>query len=302
MRKDDLFKDLSLFVHQGSLRHEGIAEFQALVKQYYHAYGRRFAWRETTDPFRIVVSEVMLQQTQTDRVKDKYENFIAAFSGFEGLAGAPFARVLFYWQGLGYNRRALALHKLATIVCERFNGSLPADPDALVELPGIGKATAASICAFAFNYPSVFIETNIRAVYIHTFFRDKELVKDSEIVPLVAVTLDRQNSREWYYALMDYGAALKKTFTNPSRKSAHHVQQSRFEGSERQIRGMILKNLTLYRRLSFAELCEAIDRESDRIQRNLHNLCNEGFIIESGGVYSVKTHNEYVNESPKERF
>ena len=146
-----------------------LREFRKMVLTYYADHGRDLAWRTTTDPYRILVSEIMLQQTQVERVTVKYPAFIAAFPDFPSLAGAPLSDVLAVWQGMGYNRRAISLQKCARRVVEEYDTSLPQDPEVLETFPGIGRATAASICAFAFNMPVIFIETNIRRVFIHFF-------------------------------------------------------------------------------------------------------------------------------------
>ena len=203
------------------------------------------------DPYRIVVSEIMLQQTQTYRVEPKYLAFIKKFPNFRPLAKASTAEVLSAWQGLGYNRRALYLKKIAETVVKEYKGKLPSNSVELQKLSGIGPNTAGSIGAFAFNQPVVFIETNIRRVFIHFFFPKKQQVDDRDILKLVADTLDRKNSREWYFALMDYGATLRQAqgkllkgkFENPNRRSKHYAVQSKFEGSVRQTRGLILKTL-----------------------------------------------------------
>jgi A/G-specific adenine glycosylase len=186
-----------------------------------------------------VISEIMLQQTQTYRVEPKYQAFLAALPTIQDLAHADLRTVLTLWQGLGYNRRGKFLHMLAQEVMRKHEGVIPDTPELLVQLPGIGKATAGSICAFAFNKPTVFIETNIRTVFLYHFFAGQQGVDDRELFPLVAATVDQENPREWYYALMDYGVHLKKSLPNPSRSSKHHVIQSKFEGSDRQIRGAI---------------------------------------------------------------
>lgn len=267
------------FFHEKLLTTAGTEWFQKLIWDYYCANKRDFAWRQTHDPYHIVVSEIMLQQTQTSRVAEKYAQFIAALPTFEALAHASQREVLTLWSGLGYNRRGLALQKIAQRVVQEFNGQLPADPAILQTFSGIGPNTAGSICAFAFNMPVVFIETNIRAVYIHTFFKDRtDKVHDKELLPLIAQTVDPLQAREWYYALMDYGVMLKKAHKNPSRKSASHARQSTFEGSERQIRGMIIKLLTQFAALSFEQLAEHIKKESRRIERNLEDLCAEGLV------------------------
>ncbi len=255
-----------------------LQNFVKLIWNYYAHHKRDFPWRDNRSPYSIVVSEIMLQQTKTDRVIKKYTDFLSIFPSFESLAHASLKEVLLAWQGLGYNRRGMALQRTAQIIMSEYKGNLPNDPTRLVTFPGIGKATAASICAFAFNMPTIFIETNIRTVFINFFFKDRGEIKDNEILPLVAATVDATNPREWYYALMDYGVMLKKTLPNPSRKSAHHVQQSKFEGSDRQIRGMILKILTSQPYSAFDELCLLIPREPHRIEKALRELESEKFI------------------------
>jgi len=250
--------------------------FQKFIWQFYADHARQFPWRSTHDPYAIVVSEIMLQQTQTYRVEPKFIDWMLAFPSFEMLAQATLRDVLSAWQGLGYNRRGMALHKIAQIVMQEHAGHLPQDPAVLQTFPGIGKATAASICAFAFNMPTVFIETNIRAVYIHTFFRQHDEVTDKQLIPFVEQTLDHSNPREWYYALMDYGVHLKKMNKNPARKSAHHTQQSRFEGSDRQIRGAIVRLLTQHSSLHKSDLFKCIN--DDRVEKIAHQLSAEGLI------------------------
>ncbi len=266
---------------------EEIRAFQRQIYGYYKHHGRDFPWRRTTDPYNILVSEIMLQQTQVERVHDKYLEFIKMFSNFNVLAEAPQGDVLAMWQGLGYNRRALALKKLALEIVEVYGGVLPQDVNKLSSLPGIGKTTAGAILAFAFNMPSVFIETNIRRVFIHEFFRKKEDVKDGEIFPLVEATMDRENPREWYWALMDYGSMLKRKTENPNRRSAHYVRQPSFAGSDRQIRGLIIKKLLDESNLSVKDLNESIGINLDHLGRILRGLIHEGFICEENGFYKI---------------
>jgi len=257
---------------------KNIELFRETIWDFYHREGRLFAWRNIDDPYRVVISEVMLQQTQTNRVVNKYEQFILEFSSFEMLAMASLRDVLSIWQGLGYNRRGMYLHQLAKKVVDEHQGILPKNPLILETFPGIGKATAASICAFAFNVPTVFIETNIRTVFIHFFFKNETKVHDKEIMPLVAQTIDHENPREWYYALMDYGVMLKKIMPNPSRKSRHHAKQSKFEGSDRQIRGMILRLLTKNQSLSIKDLIDRLGKEAQRSEKIIDGMCIDGLM------------------------
>ena len=267
---------------------ETFSLFSDLVWSFYHAHARLMAWRETRDPYRILVSEVMLQQTQVNRVKEKYSEFIEAFPTFEALAAAPLSAVLDRWQGLGYNRRAVALHRAAGIVVADWGGILKEDPADLLTLPGIGKATAASIAAFAFNHPTVFIETNIRRVFIHCFYADREGVTDGEILPLVERTLDRANPREWYYALMDYGTFIAANHPNPNRKSAHYTKQSRFEGSDRQVRGRILRLLGAGP-ASSDDLNGELGEDAGRVGRLLLALKVEGFLEIEGNLVRIRS-------------
>jgi A/G-specific adenine glycosylase len=252
--------------------------FRIALRDFYHAHGRDMPWRTTTNPYHILVSEVMLQQTSVERTVAKYGEFITAFPDFPALAYAPLDTVLRVWQGMGYNRRAIALMRIAGLVVDEYSGILPSDPAVLATFPGIGKATAASIAAFAFNAPVVFIETNIRRVFIYCFFQDRSDVHDREIEPLVAATLDRENPREWYWALMDYGTHMKKTQENPNRKSAHYTRQPPFEGSRRQLRGKILRALLDRPGMKESELAAATGAEPELLREVLEEFRIEGFI------------------------
>ena len=261
--------------------------FREKVYRYYHEHGRRLPWRETSDPYRITVSEFMLQQTQVDRVLNKYPAFIKRFPAFQMLANAELRDVIAAWQGLGYNRRAKMLHDTAKTVMEQFEGTLPEDPETLRSLPGIGAATSCEIAAFAFNHPVVFIETNIRSVFIHEFFSDNTEVHDRDIMPLIEQALDRDKPREWYYALMDYGVMIKREHGNPSRRSRHHQRQSRFDGSDRQIRGAILRMLTDRQELPISVILYELDAEEARIREILTRLAEEGMVEIRGETVSI---------------
>lgn len=254
------------------------AAFKKIIWEYYRAHGRDFPWRRTRDPYRILVSEVMLQQTQTDRVVKFYEKFLRAFPSVQALARAPIRRILKIWQGLGYNRRALYLKRMAEVVVRDHNGKLPRSVEELRRLPGVGPTTAAAVGAFAFDIPSPMIETNIRSVYLHFFFPGRKNVPDAKLLPIIDQTLSRTHSREWYYGLMDYGVHLKKHHPNPSRRSAHHVRQSKFEGSNRQLRGAILKVHTQKSRLSVQALVRSTGRDAETIRRAVASLKKEGLI------------------------
>ncbi len=264
-----------------------ISLFQKKIWDFYKAQRRAFAWRHVSDPYQVLVSEVMLQQTQTHRVVEKFEEWMSAFPTFSLLAQATLHEVLLVWQGLGYNRRGKYLHESAKRVVTEFGAQLPSDPEVLVTFSGIGQATAASICAFAFNTPTVFIETNIRTVFLYTFFKKQERVHDREILSLVVQTIDRDNPRDWYYALMDYGVMLKRQLKISNKKSVHYTRQSRFEGSDRQIRGQIIRLLTQRVNLSFDDLIDILTCDSTRAQRIIITLSDEGFIWINNGFLSI---------------
>jgi A/G-specific adenine glycosylase len=264
-----------------------ITKFRRIVYDYYRNFGRDLPWRNTDNPYEILVSEVMLQQTQVSRVVERYGEFIKTFPDIASLAKARLHDILTVWQGLGYNRRALSLKRLAEIVNATYGGYIPSHVSLLVQLPGIGNATANAICAFAFNQPVVLIETNVRTVYIYHFFSTINTVKDSEIRPLVERTLDNNNPKHWYNALMDYGVALKKYCSNPGRKSAHYKAQSPFEGSARQVRGAILRALVTKPRQTFNELIKAVRFDPDVVKKNIQSLEKEGLIATKGRYISI---------------
>lgn len=219
-----------------------LARFIDKVRREGERLYRDLPWRRTRDPYAVWVSEAMLQQTQVSRVDGRWQRWLARFPSVEALAAADQADVLAEWQGLGYNRRALALKRAAEAVADQ-GGEVPSSVDALVKLPGIGPATAAGIRAFAFDLPAVYLETNVRTVFLHELFPDAERVPDSALVPLVREACPEEGARRWYYALLDYGAHLKRTVPNPSRRSASHTRQSAFEGSRRQKRAALVRLL-----------------------------------------------------------
>jgi A/G-specific adenine glycosylase len=265
-----------------------IKKFQRQILDHYRKHGRKMPWRETDDPYRIFVSEIMLQQTQVARVEEKYKQFVTAYPDFAALAKAPLSSVYAVWQGLGYNRRALALKKAAHIVMTDYKGKLPRSPEELIELPGIGKATASSIMAFAFNLPVVFIETNIRTVFIHFFFEKRKLVSDEELFPLVEKCLYKKNPRVWYWALMDYGAMLKNEGEDKNSRSAHYKRQSRFTGSRRQLRGQVLKALLSESCISADAIAALVQKSRDAVVEIAEELEKEGFVVKVRGKYSLK--------------
>lgn len=257
---------------------ELVADFRQIILERYLANPRLFPWRQTEDSYQILVSEIMLQQTQTDRVVPKYEQFLRLFPTIQRLAAAPVTDLLATWQGLGYNRRALALQRLAGLVVAQYDGQIPADEVELRKLPGIGPYTAAAVVTFAYSQRTVFVETNIRRVFIHFFFEPDHVVHDQELYPLIEQALPDGGYRDWYYALMDYGAWLAKVLPNPNRRSRHYTKQSTFEGSNRQLRGQILKVLVKKSRMTMDQLGITVAVERERLEKVVKALSLEGFL------------------------
>lgn len=299
--------------------------FRTLVRTEGVRLYRDLPWRRTRDPYEIWLSEVMLQQTQVPRVQTRWAEWLDRFPSVFALAEASTADVLAAWQGMGYNRRALALKAAAEEVAHSYDGVFPHDTRSLVALPGIGPATAQGIRSFAFDLPGVYLETNVRTVFLHHLFPDVPAVPDKELVPLVeaacpAVPLENGDAgsavvgeryavpqdaddtpRFWYYALLDYGAHLKKTVPNPSRRSKSYTRQSKFEGSRRQKRAAIVRLLLdaqvrgeLLETSSLRALLNEGEREAGRpaveidlVRSMLSDLEHEGFCAESEGTWRI---------------
>ena len=259
-----------------------IQDFQRKIWDYYKSNKRDFAWRQDITPYRVFVSEVMLQQTQTVRVMPKFEQWMQRFDSFQAVATASQHDILKAWQGLGYNRRGLALYNASKMIVDQWAGVLPDKSELLMLLPGIGPNTAGSVTAFAFNKPVVFIETNIRTIFLHEFFKDQNSVDDKAILELVRQTLDNAHVREWYYALMDYGVYLKTQLKLNNKTSKHYARQSTFIGSRRQVRGSIVRILTRYKQLPYQDLIELVYQDisgtTHDIDRILRQLLAEGFV------------------------
>ena len=264
-----------------------VQEFHQHIYAFYAENKRSFAWRYTDNPYHVFISEIMLQQTQTDRVRSKFDSFLEQFPTLFDLAQASLSEVLTAWQGLGYNRRAKFLHHAAQLMCTLHDGAIPKNPIILKQLPGIGAYTSRSIATFAYNIPTVFIETNIRAVFIHLFFNNQTDIHDKELFPLIEKYLDINNPRSWYYALMDYGSFLKKQTTNPNRKSVHYAIQSKFEGSDRQIRGAIIRILTQHKKLNKDHLFLFLKTNPERTSTIIEKLLNEGLIQKTQDGYTL---------------
>ena len=307
--------------------------FRSMVRAEGVRLYRDLPWRRTRDPYVVWLSEVMLQQTQVQRVLDRMPAWLERFPDVETLAAATPADVLGTWQGMGYNRRALALHATAVRVTDEYGASFPRETRDLLALPGIGPSTAQGIRSFAFDLPGVYLETNVRTVFLHHFFPDTPKVSDKELIPLIeaacpapagaedpgvyAVPLDDEDTpRAWYYALLDYGAYLKKILPNPSRRSSGYHRQSKFEGSRRQKRAELVRLLLAEHEKQGAsgtalegrpgcveggltldeatEKLSAAERETGRadvdrelVYSILNDLVKEGFCKDTGDVWRI---------------
>lgn len=263
-------------------------KFRKTIWDFYKKQGRHdLPWRKTTDPYRILVSEVMLQQTQVERVRGYYAAWLKKFPSVKVLAAAPLAEALMLWQGLGYNRRAKMLHEAAEMVMKEHNGKMPTDPDVLVKLPGVGPYTARAVAAFAANADVVFIETNLRTVVLHHFFEKEKSVSDAEILAVLTEAFPKGRAREWYAALMDYGAHLKRSGVKLNAKSAGYAKQAAFAGSGRQARGAILKELA-GGAASAKRLTGLLgDDRAEQMTLQLKKLLAEGMVQKKGTRYAL---------------
>lgn len=257
-----------------------IDDFRDLLTQKGEELYRAMPWRDDTRPYFVLVSELMLQQTQVPRVVPKFEAFVAKFPDERVLADASLADVLTAWQGLGYNRRAKFLHEAAKRLVEL--GKFPSEYGELIKLPGVGKNTAGAIMAYGFNQPVAYVETNIRTVYIHHFFNDRFDVDDKEILELVEQTIDTENPRRFYQNIMDYGSWLKANGVRNTSSSRHYKKQSPLKGSVRQVRGQILRALA-ENDSTEGDLREKLVAD-DRFELALEALLREGLVSELHGV------------------
>ncbi len=256
-----------------------IATFRKEVLSYYKRDGRNdLPWRKTTDPYKILVSEVMLQQTQVARVIEKYKSFLKKFPTVRALAKAPLSEVLKEWSGLGYNRRGKYLHDAAKDIVEKYGGDFGKAFDN--KLSGVGPYTKSAVKVFAFNELEVLLETNVRTAIIHHFFPNKGKVADVEIEKIATTLARGQDPRTWQSALFDYGSYLKRSSIRNNNRSKHYTKQSKFEGSLRQIRGAILRTLGS----KPARLNVACD---ERFPMALMSLARDGLIVKEKGKWRI---------------
>lgn len=275
---DWLYEPVALNALDEHSRLVALKRFSDHIWSFYRVEGRQFPWRTTNDPYHILLSELMLQQTQTERVLPKYRLFLELWPDFQTMANSSLQDVLIAWQGLGYNRRALAIRTIAQ-ESRKFGWTLPANEEKLRELPMVGPATAAAIMAFAFGQGSLYLETNIRRVLIHQFHPEDTKVRDKGLLQDLSALLSFQSDyKHWYYALMDYGVYLKRHLVNPNRRSAHYQKQGAFANSNRQIRGMLLVAFTERGKVSLSDLFERLPFPPERISSCLDALVGEGFV------------------------
>ena len=254
-------------------------DFGELLHEKAHELYRHMPWRDDIRPYYVLVSELMLQQTQVSRVIPKFEAFIERFPDVASLSAASLADVLTLWQGLGYNRRAKYLHDSAKMILHDMGGQFPTTYENLQKLPGVGKNTAGAICVYSYNQPVLFIETNIRTVYIHHFFADDFGVDDKRIIEKLQATIDSKNPRKFYWALMDYGTSLKASGVRNNSRSRHYKKQPRLEGSLRQMRGQLIR-LLAERTYERVELQKAVNFD-DRFGPALDGLVVDGLVSQT---------------------
>jgi A/G-specific adenine glycosylase len=268
-------------------------DFQNIIWDYYRTNSRNgLPWRKNTAAYSVWISEVMLQQTQVDRVIIFFKNWMKQFPTIKKLAQANQVELLRAWKGLGYNSRALRLKRAAEIIVRDYKGVFPKTYESTLELPGIGPYTAGAISAFAYNQPVTMIETNIRRVYLHHFFKDQANIHDKELLEIISQTIDQKNPREWYWALMDYGSYLGKTIPNPNKKSRHYTVQKKFKGSDREIRGKVLELLLNKKKQSVEQLVlqlQEVASDQERIEKIIDQLDHEGFLTVNHGSVILRS-------------
>ena len=286
------FPQYVISTHSQADQYEILRNFTGEVHSWYALNGRVFPWRETTDPYHILLSEMMLQQTQTQRVLPKYRLFLDLWPDFLTLSRASLTDILLAWKGLGYNRRAKALKQIAQRTHE-WGYTLPPDYETLLQLPMVGPATASALMAFSYGEPAIYLETNIRRVILHYFFQDEPSVHDRSIVGVLSSLSQLQDDhRHWYYALMDIGVQLKASGINPNRRSLHYSRQTPFEDSSRQVRSTVLDIITTGGGQVIDDLDAALSFSRDRIVSALESLIADGILVSetSGGetLYRIR--------------
>lgn len=267
------------------LDREAVAEFQKKVMDWWRGKRRDLPWRTDPTPYSVLISEVMLQQTQVSRVIPKYDQFIKEFPTIQSLANAETRHLLSVWSGLGYNRRALWLREAAKQIVDL--GEFPRTIKELSALKGIGPYTSRSILIFAFNEDLATVDTNIRRVMIAQGFAEESMT-NAQLQDIADQMLLRGRARDWHNALMDYGSAV---LTSNRTGIAPVSSQLRFQGSTRQLRGQILKLLTSYESLDIKSLLARLGRnegDSGEIGPILERLMLDGLVERTTqGTYQI---------------
>jgi A/G-specific adenine glycosylase len=267
---------------------ETIRKLKRIVRNYYRTHGRHeLPWRKTKDPYKILVSEIMLQQTQVIRVVPKYTAFIKRFPTVKVLAESPLKEVLVLWSGLGYNRRAKLLHEAAKQVVALHGGKIPRSFEMMCTLRGVGPYTAGAVCVFAYNMPIPLIETNIRTVFFHHVFQGDTKISDKILMEYSEKCIDKKDPRTWFWALMDYGSYLKAKGVRTNKRSTHYTKQSTFKGSDREVRGAIVKVLTGVAFAQEKEIQTKTKLPFTKIRTQLLKLKREGIVQDHGGTWSL---------------
>ncbi len=258
-----------------------ITSFQKKIFKWWEANRRVFPWRETTEPYAILVSELMLQQTQAPRVVEKFNQFVEVFPDLESLAKAQKFEILQLWSGLGYNRRAIWLQEAAQMIIER--KEFPNTPEELQKMKGIGKYSAHSILIFAFNYDLATVDTNIRRILVAEKFAE-EKTSERDLWEIAKKLVPKGRSRDWHNALMDYGSielTVAKTGIKPLTK------QGKFKGSDREYRGKILKLLLESKKITINQMITVLNLQEVKLESILQKMVKENLIKKKGKYYSV---------------
>ncbi len=299
------------------LTKQKIAQIQQNTLSWYATNRRDLPWRETTDPYKILVSEVMLQQTQVSRAIPKYGEFLTRFPTVATLAVALPGDVVRAWKGLGYNRRALNLLRAAQMIVNDHGGRVPSDLDALRKLPGIGRYTAGAIRNFAFGLNTPAVDTNVKQFIDHFVPKilpnpplQKEGVpgvplfckeglgeissgrSEANYYDIAQQLMPKNKAREWLHAVMDYSALVLKPLKikDSALGSTRRVESRKsepFVGSNRYLRGRIIDRLRdKPQRLDvlFMAIAQPIDVEKERFTALVANLQDEGFLIRTAGA------------------
>ena len=279
--------------------------FEQKLLSWYSSQKRDLPWRKTTDPYHILVSEVMLQQTQVDRVIPKYLAFLQRFPTVQDLANASAGEVIKMWSGLGYNRRAVKLHECAKAVVEKFQGIFPSYEEELQQLQGIGPYTSAAIMAFAYNKPALVIDTNVRRVFFRIFLGEEEVLE--QLQETIARYVSKKQSRDYHNALMDFGSAIctarapkcescvfakecvsTKTYSKQEMEEMasriFKTTQSKFVGSNRYYRSLVLKAVQKNDGISVQDLGKLLPKDKDAQDLVSQLVKDKLIILEKEGV------------------